>query len=149
MLAVAILAFVGFLFINSAADLFRAKELRVEDIFWQGVTSARQLALETNQVVTLRYDQEKRVLVWMAGPGTSNTLPYPGKKLDFLPATQQGMVLIGGQLTETTEITRVRFYPDGGCDSFRAQLTDAADRRTVLLLDPWTCAPMLTAAAPQ
>jgi len=146
LLAVAILGFVSFLFLNSAADFFRAKELRADDIFWQGVTAARQLALETNQTVTFRYDRDKHVVVWMAGPETSHTLAFPGKTLEFLPVTQQGTVLIGGQLTETTEITRIRFYPDGGCDAFRAQLTDAADRRMVLLIDPWTCAPMVAAA---
>ena len=60
--------------------------------------------------------------------------------------TVQGMILLGGQLTETDAIKFVKFYPDGSCDSFRAQLLDNTDRRAVLAIDPWTCAPILAAA---
>ena len=35
-------------------------------------------------------------------------------------------VLIGGRLVETREIPAVRFYPDGTCDRFRAQLRTGA-----------------------
>jgi type II secretory pathway pseudopilin PulG len=145
LLVVALLGFVAFVFVNSAGDLFRSKEPRADDIFWQGVTAARQLALEGNQIVTLRYDEEKHVLAWTAGASSGQTLAFPGKLLEFLPVTQQGSVLLGGQLTETDSIKSVRFYPDGCCDAFRAQVTDAAGRRSVLSIDPWTCAPMLAA----
>jgi Tfp pilus assembly protein FimT len=145
LLVVGLLGLIAFVFVNSAADLFRTKEPRADDIFWQGVTAARQLALESNQTVTMRYDQEKHTLAWTAGTVAGQTLTFPGKLLEFLPVAQQGTVLIGGQLAETDSIKFVRFYPDGCCDGFRAQLTDAADRRTILAIDPWTCAPMLAA----
>ena len=148
LLAVGILGFVSFLFVSSASDLFRSRELRPEDVFWQGVTAARQLALDTNHTVTLRFDEEKRLLSWTAaGDEAAHTLAYPGKQLEFLPVTTQSLVLLGGQLTETSGIKSVRFYSDGGCDAFRAQLTDATGRPQVLAIDPWTCAPMIAAPA--
>ena len=143
LLVVALLGFIGAAFVNSAADLFRSREPRADDAFWDAVTHARQLALEGNRIVTLRYDAEKRVLAWSAGADPARTLPYPGKLLEFLPVTTGGVVLLGGQLTETDSIKSVRFYPDGCCDGFRIQITDAAGRLTVQGIDPWTCAPML------
>ncbi len=146
LLVVALLGIIAFTFVSGAADLFRTKEPRAEEIFWQGVIAARQLALESDQTVTLRFDLEKHQLVWTAAGSTATqTLAFPGKQLEFLPVTTQGMVLLGGQLTETDSIKFVRFYPDGGCDAFRVQLVDAADRRAVLAIDPWTCAPMIAA----
>lgn len=144
LLVVALLGLVAFAFINSAADLFRSREPRADDVFWDAVTAARQLALESNQTVTLRYDVEKHVLAW-SGAGTSavKTLPFPGKQLEFLPVISQGAILLGGQLTETGSIKTVRFYSDGCCDAFRIQITDAAGRLAVQGIDPWTCAPML------
>lgn len=147
LLVLALLGIVAFAFVNGAADLFRAKEPRAEDVFWQGVTAARQLALESNQNVVLHYDQEKHLLGWEAESKAGQTLPFPGKQLDFLPVTSQSTILIGGQLTETGSIKFVRFYPDGGCDAFRAQLVDGAGRHTVLSIDPWTCAPVLAATS--
>ena len=148
LLAIAIIGFVAFLFVSSAADLFRTTDPRPDEVFWQGVTAARQQALETNQIVVLRYDPDRRTLAWVGGPDTAHALPFPGRLLEFLPVTEQGSILLGGQLTETGSLKLIRFYPDGGCDACRIQLTDAAGRRTVLAIDPWTCAPMLAAATP-
>ena len=148
LLVVALLALAASLFVSSIADLLRAREPRPDEIFWQGVTAARQLALETNRTVTLHYDKDKHQLAWATGPENAHTLGFPGRLLEFLPATEQGSILLGGQLAETGGLNLIRFYPDGGCDAFRAQLTDGADHRTVLTIDPWTCAPMLAAGAP-
>jgi prepilin-type N-terminal cleavage/methylation domain-containing protein len=147
LLAVAVLGFVSLLFVNGASDLFRSTELRADDIFWQGVSSSRQLALDSDRTVSLTYNAEKHLLVWAAGQDAPRSLAFPGKLLEFLPAVSQGSVLIGGQLAETGEVKVVRFYADGGCDAFRAQLTDAAGHRQVLSIDPWTCAPVIPAVA--
>jgi prepilin-type N-terminal cleavage/methylation domain-containing protein len=149
LLVIALLGMGALLLVNSASDLLRTREARPDEIFWQAVTAARQLALESNQTVTLRYAKDKHALSWNAGSETAATLSFPGQLLEFLPVTaEQGTVLIGGQLTETGTIALVRFYPDGGCDAVRVQLTDAAGRRSVLAIDQWTCAPILAAAAP-
>ena len=148
LLVVALLGLLAVGFVTGAADLFRTKEPRADEIFWQTVTAARQLALESDQAVTLRYDSEKHLLAWaVLGTTPEQILAFPGKQLEFLPVSTQGMILLGGQLTETDSIKSVRFYADGGCDAFRVQLVDANDRRAVLAIDPWTCAPMLVATA--
>lgn len=145
LVVVAIIGVIATVFISSASDLFRAKEIRADDAFWRGVTAARQLALDSNQIVVLRYDEEKHQLKWAGETVAGSTLAYPGKQLQFLATSAQGFVLLGGQLSETDPLKVVRFYPDGACDGFRAQLVDGADRRMVLAVDPWTCAPIVTA----
>lgn len=149
LLVIGLLGLASLVLVNSASDLFRSREPRPDDVFWQAVTAARQLALESNRTVTLRYDQEKRTLAWAAGPDPGRSLAFSGQLLEFLPVAASGTVLIGGQLAETGNLPLIRFYPDGGCDAFRAQLTDATGRRIVLAIDPWTCAPMLAAATPK
>lgn len=143
---VALLGLGAGLLVNGASDLLRTREPRPDEIFWRAVTSARQLALENNQTVTFRYDKEKHTLGWGVAPEAMHTLPLPGQLLEFLPMREQGSVLIGGQLAETGSLKVIRFYGDGGCDAFRAQLTDAKGRRSLLAIDPWTCAPILAAA---
>ena len=143
LLVIALLGLGAMLMVNGASDLIRTREPRPDEIFWEAVTSARQLALEGNQTVVFKYDKEKHALSWSAKPEANHTLAYPGYLLEFLPVIEQGTVLIGGQLTETTVLKRVRFYGDGGCDAFRAQLTDAKGHRATLAIDPWTCAPII------
>ena len=145
LLVIALLGLGAMLTINGAADLLRTRAPRPDEIFWQSVTSARQLALERNQPVLFRYDKEKHTLGWGLTADSLHTVPFPGPQLEFLPVNEQGTILIGGQLTETGALGRVRFYGDGGCDAFRVQLTDSAGHRTVLAIDPWTCAPILAA----
>jgi len=145
LLVISLLGMIALVLVNSASDLFRSHEPRPDDVFWSAVTAARQLALEGSQTVTLRYDQEKRTLTWAAAPETARSLTYPGRLLEFLPVTGSGTVLLGGQLAETGSLPLIRFFPDGSCDAFRAQLTDATGRRVVLAIDQWTCAPMLAA----
>lgn len=149
LLVIGLLGLASLLLVNSASDLFRSREPRPDDVFWLAVSAARQLALESNRTVTLRYDQEKRTLAWAAGPDNGQARAFPGRLLEFLPVAGAGTVLIGGQLAETDGLPFIRFYPDGGCDAFRAQLTDATGRRSVLAIDPWTCAPMLAADPPK
>lgn len=145
---VALLGLGAMLLVSGASDLIRTRAPRPDEIFWQAVTSARQLALEGNQTVTFRYDKEKRTLGWGVAPEGGRALAFPGQLIEFLPVTEQGSVLIGGQLAETGALGRIRFYADGGCDAFRAQLTDPKGGRTILSIDPWTCAPMLAATPP-
>ena len=146
LVVVALLGILSTVFISNAADLFRAKELRADDAFWQAVTASRQLALESNQIVVLQYDEEKHQLKWAGETVAGSTLAYPGKQLQFLATNAQGFILLGGQLTETDPLKFVRFFPDGGCDGFRAQVVDKTDKRMVLAVDQWTCAPIVTPA---
>lgn len=142
LLVLAVLALVGTVLINAAAGFFQQREGRPEDIFWQSVNAARQLALDENQPVSLRYDQDGHRLVWSAGE-KNDSIALTGISLRFLPAQQSSRLLIGGVMFESDALARVRFYPDGTCDPFRLEIKigDAAPR--ILPIDPWTCAPIL------
>jgi general secretion pathway protein H len=66
-------------------------------------------------------------------------------EVDFLGAATQGTnaILVGGVLLEARSLPHATFFPDGTCAPFRAQLARAGGR-SVLRVDPWTCAPVLT-----
>ena len=142
-MVVALLAVAATAFIGGASNLFRAREPRADDVFWQGVNAARQLALESNQKVFLHYNEEKHLLEWKGETAAGKSLPFPGKELQLLPVVAQGLLLLGGQLTETDAMKSVTFYPDGCCDAFRARIEDNKAQRWTLAIDPWTCAQML------
>ena len=138
----AMLALLGGLFIAGARDMFRAQERTPADVFWQAVQSARLQAVQSEQVVTLRYDQEARRLVWGA-VNEANGLGWPGKSIEFLPVGTRDTILLGGQLVEVGALPAVRFHADGTTDRFRVQLTDATGLISILELDPWTAAPIV------
>lgn len=145
LLALAVLGLVAALFIAGTSTFFRAVEPRPEDVFWQAVHAARQQSVESARTVYLHFDGKQAALVASAPGLAQQVTPFPGKSLEFLSAIEQRAVLIGGQVTDTATIPGVRFHPEGTCDPFRAQLVDAAGRRVLLHIDPWTCAPVLPA----
>ncbi len=142
LLAIALLALVGALFITGSSNLFRAREQTTADVFWQAVQAARLQAVQEDAPVLLRFEEKSRRVVW-GSAGSSHELDWPGKNLEFLPVEQNDVILLGGQLAGTGRLAVVRFHADGGVDRFRAQLTDATGQVTRLDLDPWTCAPVL------
>jgi len=114
-----------------------------EQILWDTVIAARERALTSNHEVWLRFDREKKALTWDDGTETRAT-PWPAEtKLEFLQPKEGATVLIGGRLVETREIPAVRFFPDGTCDRFRAQLRTGSGAAWIIAVDPWTCAPMI------
>ena len=143
LLVVALLGLTSLLFVSGASEWLRAKERTPEDIFWQAVSEARQLALRGDFRVDLRYDEKTKQLQWFQGDQVQS-LAWPGRSLEFLPVQETNTVLLGGSLVETGRLAVVHFYPDGACDPFRVQLAEADGRRRTLTLDPWTCAPMLS-----
>jgi len=119
-----------------------------ERILWDAVTSARELALTHNRPVWLRYDKERKALTWNDGVDSATKALPATVTLQFLKAKEGGAtILLGGQLVETEEINAVRFFPDGTCDRFRAQLKEGAGAARILAVDPWTCAPVIVAEA--
>jgi len=130
--------------LSGTSQFFQARDDRPDDKFWQAVTAARQAALEQEQPVTLSYDQKTKSLQWKSLE-TSESLELPVKTFRFLPETRDSTYLIGGVLTETTNLERVKFYPDGTCDAFRVEIVETDNRREIIRIDPWTCAPILTA----
>jgi Tfp pilus assembly protein FimT len=144
LLVIGLLALVSTLFVGGASDWLRARERTPEDVFWQAVSEARQLALRRDETVVFTFDEKSRQLRWGSGDNAAAAV-WPGRTVEFLPAQETSSVLLGGSLVETGRLTAVRFHPDGSCDPFRVLLTEADGRRRTLSLDPWTCAPMLPA----
>ncbi len=144
LLTLALIAMASTVVVSGTAHFFNARDDRPDDRFWQAVTAARQTALEQEQPVTLSYDLKAMSLQWKS-LNTSESLELPVKTFRFLPETRDSTFLIGGVLTETSNLERVKFYPDGTCDAFRVEIVETENRREIIRIDPWTCAPILTA----
>lgn len=144
LLALALLAMIGTLFLAGGREMLRARELTPADIFWQAVQAARLEAIQGSATVTLRFDAHSRRIVWGAA-GEPHTLDWPGRSLEFLREGTRESVLVGGQLIDTATLPAVRFHPDGTTDRYRVQLTDNAGHITRIELDPWTVAPVVRA----
>jgi prepilin-type N-terminal cleavage/methylation domain-containing protein len=147
LMALALMALVSSVLISGMSGFFQQKESRPDDTFWSAVNSARQQALEHEETVSLQFNEETAELRWSWHDG-QDVLPLPQTKLRFLPAEKSATRLIGGVQFETDALPRVRFYPDGTCDAFRAELTVGSQAPRLLRIDPWTCAPMLATKAP-
>lgn len=74
-------------------------------------------------------------------PRTEERLPkLEGVKVKILAPETTGAILLGGVASEKP-IARMRFYPDGTCDRVRLDVT-RNENRTVIPIDPMTCAPL-------
>ena len=93
----------------------------------------------SGRTVELRYNSESRQLSWTGPAAKTETMPA-GYKLDFLAPESASAILLGGQLVETGSVRRIRFFPDGTCDPFRARLQVEKNPPQLFVIDPWTCA---------
>lgn len=139
LLVLALMSLVATLFIANSSNLFRSQEKTMNDVFWQAVQASRLQAVEGDRTVELRYDSKKNEVLWGTGETVGN-LPWPGKKLEFMPVEKRDTMLLGGQIVDTNGMAFVRFYADGCVENFRAQLTGADGNISHLEIDPWTCA---------
>lgn len=79
-------------------------------------------------------------------PRTEEKLPkVDGVKIKILAPESTGAILLGGVASEKT-LARMRFYPDGTCDRVRLDI-NRNENRTLVPLDPLTCAPLPAADA--
>jgi general secretion pathway protein H len=149
LLALAIVALLATLVLPGINGVLRTMDNQAPDqILWDTVIAARERALTTNHEVWLRFDRENKTLAWNDGTETRSVAWPAAAKLQFLQAKEGGTtVLIGGRLVETQEIPAVRFFPDGTCDRFRAQIQVGSGAARIIAVDPWTCAPMIAAEA--
>jgi prepilin-type N-terminal cleavage/methylation domain-containing protein len=142
LLVLALLALLGTLLIPGVNSMLAAMNDRgAEQQLSEAILNARGEALETGRTVELRFDPETRQLVWGAGGTRADPLPL-GTSLELLPMESGGNILLGGVLAEMQEpLRRVRFFPDGTCETFRIRLkeTQTATPR-LFVVDPWTCA---------
>lgn len=147
LLALAVVALLASMLLPGITGILRTIDNDQPDqILWDAITAAREQALTANRQVRMNYDKQKRVLTWSDETKTVAKAWPAGVTLEFLQPKEGGAtVLIGGRLVETETIPLVRFYPDGTCDRFRAQLRTGTEAARVIAVDPWTCAPMLPA----
>ena len=165
LLSIAIIALLAGVLVGGAAHLMVQEPVTAHDVFWTAVREARKSALQSEREVRLKFDKDKKQFVLLDGLAPTTLAPdgftrqeqplkvFPiatalGTDLavDFLgPATKGGgnAILVGGTLIESQTIPHVTFYSDGTCTAFRAQFLRGTGT-SILAIDPWTCAPVLT-----
>ncbi len=164
LLTLALIGLLSAFLVGGSARLLSTRGNTPAEVFWKAVAEARRTALQSGREVRLRFDGETRTFLLLdseAPPrGPLGEPPAPERPLrrfpvspelagdlevDFLGAAAQGAnaILVGGVLLEARSLPHATFFPDGTCAPFRAQLARAGGR-SVLRIDPWTCAPVLT-----
>jgi prepilin-type N-terminal cleavage/methylation domain-containing protein len=165
LLSIAIIALLATVLVGGSARLLNEQPSSPNEVFWTAVREARKKALQTEHEVRLKFDKDKKQFLLIDGlaPAAVATdgftreerplkqFPIPSAVggdlvVDFLgPATKGGgnAILVGGVLIESQPIPYVTFYSDGTCTAFRAQFVRGGGT-SILSIDPWTCAPVLT-----
>lgn len=164
LLTLALIGLLAAFLVGGSARLLATRGATPAEVFWQAVAEARRTALKSGREVRLSFEGETRTFLLLdseappAGPlGEPPAPETPLRRfrvspelagdleVDFLGAATQGAnaILVGGVLLEARSLPHATFYPDGTCAPFRAQLARAGGR-SVLRVDPWTCAPVLT-----
>ncbi len=142
-LALAVITLLGALLLPGVNSILKAIQQEPPDrLFWSIVTTAREEALISARTVKLRFDGRNKLLAWGDGTHRQRKLPA-GISIKFLQPRRGSTILLGGLLVETNEMPLVRFYPDGTCDRFRAQIFRDKAPLQIIAVDPWTCAPMI------
>ncbi len=140
LLVLAMMTLFAVLFIPGVNSMLREIDSRgPEQIVTETMLAARGAALESGRTVEVRFDAKERRFQWDAALKQPETLPA-GVKLELLPPETGNVVLLGGQMTEVSEQTRVRFFSDGTCDPFRVRVQEEKESPRLLVADPWTCA---------
>jgi general secretion pathway protein H len=166
LLALAIIMLLGGVLVGGSARLLGETPQTTGEIFWKAVQEARKAALKAEHDMRLRFDKEKKQFVLLDGMAPVRlaadgftreevplkTFPLPPAvgdvEISFLSATKGGpTIMVGGVLIESQPVPYVTFYSDGTCTPFRVQFVRSGAASTVGV-DPWTCAPVLTANDP-
>lgn len=142
LLVLALMALLATVLVPGANSMLNAINDRgIEQQLSETLLAARSEALESGRMVEVRFDADKRQLVWGAAAERADPLPV-GAAIEFLPLESGSNILLGGQLAEMAEpLKRVRFFPDGTCDTFRIRVKEPEPAKPRLfVVDPWTCA---------
>lgn len=170
LLSIAIIGLLAGVLVAGSAHLLREQPGSAQEIFWKAVQEARKTALKAEHDIRLKFDKDKKQFVLIDGlaPTTLSATSFapeeialkqfpiftaPGTDLavDFLPPSTKGggnLILVGGVAIETQAMAFATFYADGTCSPFRVQFVRDGATSTPLVIDPWTCAPMLPAVDP-
>ena len=169
LLTIALIALLAGVLVGGAAHLMVQQPVSASEIFWTAVREARKTALKSEHEIRLKYDKENKRFLLIDGLAPSTLaadgftkdeqplkqFPIPPAAagdltVDFLGPTTKGggnTILVGGMLLDAQTIPFVTFYSDGTCTAFRAQFVRNGGT-SVLTIDPWTCAPVLTVNDP-
>lgn len=168
LLCIALIALLGGVLVGGSSHLLSEKPVTPHAVFWKAVQEARKAALKSEHEIRLKFDRDKKHFYLVDGLAPSvladdgftrveppiKVFPIAAETtrdltVDFLAASTKGgsAMLIGGVLLESRTIPHVAFYSDGTCMAFRAQFARGGSS-SILAIDPWTCAPVLTAADP-
>jgi hypothetical protein len=151
LVTIALIALLTGVLVVGVSRLLGDRPKSPDDLFWAAVEASRHDALLNHRDLRLSFDPKTHQFVANA-PTEEMRYPFLPKEtaeVDFLGPQAPGgssSVLIGGQLEETQTIPAVMFYHDGTCSAFRVQFKSRNGVR-VFAIDPWTCAPMLSAEA--
>jgi general secretion pathway protein H len=151
LLALALIGLLSWIFVGGSTALLANQGSSPDDQFWKACGLARKAALTSQHDVLLSYDPKAKGFV-LDDDGSKTTIAVRGADdlaIDFHPpASDTGsLVLVGGTVVDTTPMGAATFYTDGTCTAFRAQIRAKGDAH-ILAIDPWTCAPMISNAAP-
>ena len=168
LLSIAIIALLATVLVGGSARLLNEQPASPHDVFWRAVREARKTALQTEHEIRLKFDKDKKEFLLIDGFAPATLAPDGFTReetslkqfsipsvtgdlmVDFLPAGTKGggnVILVGGVLIESQPIPFVTFYSDGTCTAFRAQFMREGSA-SILAIDPWTCAPVLTVNDP-
>lgn len=145
----AVIGLMGLLAAVLSVGVSRALQDRSEsadDVFWYAIGEARKFALMNQTEVRLTFDNQEQVFRASTPLGEKVFPLPPGMEFDleFLGVGKgTRSIMIGGILLEASELKHVRFFDDGTCTPFRAQLRVNDGQPIVYEIDPWTCAPVL------
>lgn len=141
LLVLMLLALLGSVMIGGAASLLNSTDDQdAESALLTLFQTVRKEAVESGTVIELQQLPEDQGFIW--GTEGVETLPVVegGAKVKLIRPEFSRASLIGGQLQEDP-MEKVRFFPDGSCDPVRVEVR-RGDARHVLVIDPWTAAPL-------
>ena len=130
----------------AATQMLAKRKITPETVFWEAISQARTFALQHECELWLSLDNQEDTFHATTALG-SQSFPLPDGmafELEFLGVTKgERTIMVGGTLLEANVIQGVRFFGDGTCSPFRAQLIEPGQQPVVFEIDPWTCAPVL------
>ena len=169
LLSIAIIGLLATVLVGGSVRLLNEQPVTATEIFWKSVQEARKAALKSGHEVRLKFDRAKKQFVLIDGLAPSTlaadgftreetplkTFPISAAAaagdlaVEFLGAGTKGgsLILVGGVALDTQTVPFVKFFNDGTCTAFRAQFSRNGSA-SILSIDPWTCAPVLTPADP-
>jgi general secretion pathway protein H len=152
LLVLALIGLMGWIFVGASSVMLSGQARIPDEQFWGACAAARKQALSEGKSVLLSFDTKTRGFVLNDG-SQQTAIPVTGPDdltIDFHPsqAVSGSLVLVGGTLVESQPMPSVTFYSDGTCTAFRAQVRVGGGAH-ILSVDPWTCAPVLSASDAQ